>query len=134
VFRHLLGLLYAKATGRSPRWRAARRAHLLREPACRACGGKRRLQVHHVYPVSWPHGREVECEPLNLITFCEAPGRNCHLWVGHLGCWKSRNPEARPDAARWLAKIRNRPYPAASVAGTGLRATEAANPPEKDAA
>jgi 5-methylcytosine-specific restriction protein A len=111
VFRRLLSFLYKKATGRSPCWRAARRAHLAREPFCRACGGRERLQVHHVWPVSWPHGREVECEPLNLITLCEARGRNCHLWVGHSGDFRARNPDARQDAARMLRKIRNRPYP-----------------------
>ena len=44
-------------------------------------------------------GRELELDERNLITLCEA-GENHHFVVGHLGDWRSYNPEVRGDAAR----------------------------------
>ena len=94
---------------RSSHWPAVRAAHLLRESSCVACGGKEHLQVHHVHPY---HLRaELELDPDNLITLCEHPGRNCHLWFGHLLSWSSWNAEVRADAERFGWKVRTRPKP-----------------------
>lgn len=100
---------------RSPKWPAVRKAHLKREPFCRACGGKDHLEVHHKEPFhlhvedpeKWPVDRELD--PANLITLCESESHNCHLWVGHLGLWQSYNVHVETDADLWLAKIRARP-------------------------
>jgi 5-methylcytosine-specific restriction endonuclease McrA len=96
---------------RSSHWPAARAAHLQHERECAACGGKDHLEVHHIIPFSWPGGSELELVDSNLITLCESPSHNCHLWVGHLGDYRSRNPDVRRDAAAFRAKIKARPYP-----------------------
>lgn len=96
---------------RSSKWPAVRKAHLAKFPTCAACGTKEKLEVHHIWPVSWPGGENSELDPSNLITLCEAPGRNCHLNVGHLGDYASRNPAVIVDAAWWRAKREGRPYP-----------------------
>lgn len=96
---------------RSPHWRTVEKAHLAKHPSCAACGGTAHLQVHHLLPFSWPGGAELELVEENLLTLCASPSHNCHLWIGHLGDFKSRNPHARADAATWLKKISDRPYP-----------------------
>lgn len=96
---------------RSPRWPAARAAWLRLHPTCAACGAPDHVEVHHVYPFSWPRGAATELDPTNFITLCEHSSRNCHLSLGHLGDWKARNPDVRADAAAYLAKVRARPYP-----------------------
>ncbi len=94
---------------RSGLWPVVRKQHLLREPVCQACGGKEHLEVHHIVPVHWPEGKEMELLSSNLITLCEAPSRHCHLIWGHLGYWKSFNPLVRIDAAIYCEKVRTRP-------------------------
>ena len=92
------------ARPRSPRWPAVRKAHLLREPSCAACGHRVELDVHHVLPF---HLRPaLELLETNLLTLCASP---CHLWLGHLGHWASYNRDVRADAAYCLTRIRNRP-------------------------
>jgi hypothetical protein len=102
------------AEPRSPRWPATRAAHLAREPTCQACGGKAKLTVHHILPVSWPGGKALELEQHNLITLCEAASHNCHLIWGHLLDWRSRNPDVRVDAPSYLAEVQARRYPPAA--------------------
>lgn len=60
-------------------------------------------------PVHWDASRELD--PTNFITLCEKPSHNCHLIIGHLMDWMSRNTEVIPDAARYLAEKTSRPYP-----------------------
>jgi len=83
--------------GRSPRWPSIRARHLLKENKCRACGGVRRLNVHHIKPFYlFP---EEEENPDNLITLCEGShGINCHLVFGHAGNWKSYNESVKTTA------------------------------------
>jgi 5-methylcytosine-specific restriction enzyme A len=49
------------------------------------CGGTKKLQVHHIYPVHI--SPRLELEPSNLITLCRAKkyGLDCHLFIGHRG-------------------------------------------------
>lgn len=48
------------------------------------CGGRDRLEVHHIRPFHlYP---ALELDPANFVTLCEAL-RECHLQVGHLGNW-----------------------------------------------
>ncbi len=88
---------------RSSQWPAVERAHLAEHPECAVCGSKEQLNVHHVVPF---HVRpDLELERSNLITLC----RNHHFWWGHLGSWRSWNPDVREDAAIWRKKIEGRP-------------------------
>lgn len=96
---------------RSPQWPKVRAEHLRKEPCCRACGAREKLEVHHIWPFSWPGGQGLELEPANLVTLCESPSHNCHLWVGHLGDYRSRNPDVLEHADLWRRLIANRPYP-----------------------
>jgi 5-methylcytosine-specific restriction endonuclease McrA len=107
---------------RSPEWPRVAKEHRLREPACVACGYKgKKLQVHHIKPFHLhPH---LELDPHNLVTLCEARGRDHHLLLGHLGEWASYNEHIRDDArhfyrktaaqiradAHWLRKMMQRP-------------------------
>ena len=78
---------------RSNHWPTIRRHHLAREPRCQWCGGKSTLEVHHMVPFHIDHTKELD--DANLITLCERAGRECHLVHGHLGNWKTFNPDIR---------------------------------------
>jgi 5-methylcytosine-specific restriction protein A len=93
---------------RAPGWDEVRDAWLKEHPVCAACGGRKHLNVHHLRPVK--HYPELELSPGNLLTLCEAPSRNCHLNIGHLGDWKAWNPDAHRDAILMRAKRRERRY------------------------
>jgi len=54
--------------------------------ACAWCGRTRRVQVHHVIPVSIDPS--LAADPDNMIMLCARP--NCHLVVGHDGNFRSR--------------------------------------------
>ena len=99
------GAQIARAHGheRSPEWHRVAKEHLLREPACVACGYKgKKLQVHHIKPFHLhPH---LELDPHNLITLCEARGRDHHLLLGHLDAWVSYNEHIREDVKRFYRK------------------------------
>ena len=93
---------------RHPLWPKARKAKLKKQPTCEACGGTADLEVHHDLPVSWPGGKAKELDEDNQTVLCGKQG--CHLRIGHLGDYKSRNPNVKEDAAVWLRKYRERPY------------------------
>ncbi len=94
---------------RSGRWRAVEKRHLAAHPRCIVCGTTKFLRVHHVRPYHvYP---ELELEPTNLVTLCQSPWHNCHLYVGHLGDYKSWNPAVKSDARMWAKKMKQRPYP-----------------------
>lgn len=88
--------------GRDSRWRHVRNEHVKKEPCCQWCGGKSRLEVHHVKPFHiFP---EAELNPENLITLCES-WNNCHLKVGHNGSWKRWNPDVRQECNEHRNKV-----------------------------
>lgn len=89
---------------RSSRWRKVRSAHLAAHPYCEACGRTDRLEVHHVVP--FHVNPELELEPSNLMTLCDA---TCHFLIAHLRDWSSWNECVREDAQRLLTRIKNRP-------------------------
>lgn len=92
--------------GRSPRWRAVRKAYLKAHPTCESCGGTRMLEVHHRKPFNlFP---ELELDPTNLITLCEHPARNCHYAVGHLMNWRAWNPVVHDLAGHFMAAMKAR--------------------------
>jgi hypothetical protein len=76
-------------TKRSKEWRFVRSNHLAFNPRCEACGGKEKLEVHHIIPFHVTP--ELELVPSNLITLCESKknGVNCHLFVGHGGDYRN---------------------------------------------
>ncbi len=88
---------------RSPEWHRVAKAHRLREPACMACGYKgKKLQVHHIKPFHLHP--QLELDPHNLITLCEAKGRDHHLLLGHLDAWNSYNEHIRDDVRHFYRK------------------------------
>jgi len=88
---------------RSSGWRKIRNAHIKKHPQCACCGSKNAPEVHHIQDFST--APELELDPNNLITLC---GKRCHLLFGHLGYWKSINPEIINDS-KWIRnKIENR--------------------------
>jgi 5-methylcytosine-specific restriction protein A len=101
----------AKLNGakRSAEWPKVRAVHLLKEPACGLCGGTDKVEVHHVRP--FHIHPELELDPMNLITLCEAnkEGFDCHLAFGHLGSFKSWNVSVIADCINWSVKLHNRP-------------------------
>lgn len=110
IVRHLIDSAQGKhplGAARSPHWPTVRKQHLENFPTCAVCGGKVKLQVHHRRPFHLHP--ELELEESNLITLCEAPGRNCHLIFGHLLNFRSFNPDVGVDAPAWNQKIAKRP-------------------------
>jgi hypothetical protein len=88
---------------RSPEWPRVEQEHRLREPRCVACGYKGRwVQVHHIKP--FHIHPQLELDPDNLITLCQARGREHHLLLGHLGEWGSYNERVRSDARHFYRK------------------------------
>ena len=93
---------------RSRFWPKLRREHLKKERYCQVCGTSKFLVPHHIKPVHlFP---ELELKADNLITLCESPGFWCHLLFGHLGCFRSYNPQVVSDVRLWHNKILNRCY------------------------
>ena len=91
-----------KVLVRSSGWRNVRSEHLIIQPYCQVCGKTKGLQVHHIFPFHlYPH---LELELTNLVTFCG----DHHLWIGHLGYWKTYNPDVIVDALIWYEKYSNR--------------------------
>jgi hypothetical protein len=116
--------------GRSPHWPAVEKAFRKVHPQCVCCLVKSitHIQIHHRFPFHYcvALGRpDLELDPRNLITLCEAAGSTSpqhHLLIGHLDNFKSSNidvaedsitfrgmsgPEIRKDP-RWIKKEANR--------------------------
>lgn len=106
--RHLIDRLAGrlpKGVKRSKKWGSVRKEHLDKNPVCVICHSKKKLVVHHQIPVSI--APDLELEKDNLVTLCTSKkyGLNCHLLVGHLGNYKSANPDCNSDAWDWYRKI-----------------------------
>ena len=113
---HLIALFFSIYDGfckripvgaaRSSRWPAVARAHLKENPRCACCGGTKLLRVHHKVP--FHVAPELELDPNNLITLCEAKkyGINCHFLLGHFGNWMRYNENVEADVAIWSKNIR----------------------------
>jgi 5-methylcytosine-specific restriction enzyme A len=85
---------------RSGKWRTVEKNFLLEHPVCAACGGSKKLNVHHIKPFHM--FRELELDPNNLITLCMSFEREDHVLLGHCGNFKLYNPNIREDAAKVL--------------------------------
>ena len=79
---------------RSSHWPKLEKEFLQQYPTCAACGGNKRLNVHHIKPFHiFP---EEELNIKNLITLCM--GRTeCHLLIGHGAAFKFYNPYVLKD-------------------------------------
>lgn len=92
-------------TPRSRLWRRTREEHLKLNPECAVCGRKKNVVPHHVIPVHVDPSRELD--PENLITLCEGPTFNCHLFFGHLRNWTKSNSSVKEDALNWSKKLKD---------------------------
>jgi len=86
---------------RSGQWRRVRK-DFIKGKVCAVCGGKKKLEVHHVVPVHLD--KSLELEENNLIALC----RGHHFLFGHLLSWWSYNPDIKEDARAWYNKIKTR--------------------------
>ena len=88
---------------RSPKWDSLRDNFLKQNSFCAACGSEEFLQVHHIKPFHlFP---EEELNEKNLITLCEGKKNKCHFNIGHLGNWKTNNPEVVHDSEKFYQVI-----------------------------
>ena len=94
-----------KPLTRSSGWSRVRREHLKNNPTCACCGRKTNLEVHHIQDYS--ENPELELDHNNLITLC-AGATKCHFTFGHLGSWRSINPNVISDTNWFLEKVKNR--------------------------
>lgn len=92
-----------KPLTRSTSWMKVRKEHLKKFNECACCGSKKSLEVHHKVP--FHINKSLELERSNLITLC----KRCHLFIGHLGHFKSYNIFVKDDANVFRYKIDNRP-------------------------
>lgn len=111
ALKHVKDLIQGKTTAskaRSHEWPKVEKAYLAMHPVCELCGSKKRLNVHHKKPFHMHP--ELELDMTNLITLCESGvlGKNCHLLFGHLGNFKSVNPEVVDDVRIWGMKLESR--------------------------
>jgi 5-methylcytosine-specific restriction enzyme A len=89
---------------RSSKWPTVRKHHLERNPTCAVCGGIEKIEVHHIIPFHIDESKELDAS--NLITLCEGKKFvNCHLMFGHLGSYRSLNPNVVGDASIWHDKL-----------------------------
>jgi hypothetical protein len=89
---------------RSSRWKEVRKEHLKRFPECEACGSRKSVVPHHIVPFHVDPSKELD--PENLVSLCESPTFNCHLFFGHLKRWDRHNPHVVEDAKTWRLRIR----------------------------
>lgn len=105
---HIVDVLLGKTPGRrrSSLWPALRNEFIKANPTCEACGGDSDLEVHHIVPF---HERpDLELEPENLMVLCSRKkyGIHCHLLLGHRGNYRRINKNAKSDARRLLAYLK----------------------------
>lgn len=67
-------------------WATAKAMKVYRRenPACEFCGDARRIQVHHIEPVSVAPERAADID--NMISLC---AKRCHITLGHAGNYKN---------------------------------------------
>jgi 5-methylcytosine-specific restriction endonuclease McrA len=87
-----------KSHKRSSKWDSVRDEYVKNNPACVACGSKRRIQVHHIEPVS--NRPDLELDQSNLLTLC-MDVEECHFRIGHGGSFKHYNPDVLLDAKKF---------------------------------
>lgn len=93
---------------RSPKWRSVRKKYLKGHPECAVCGGTKKNEIHHIQP--FYKRPDLELNLFNLINLCETKkdGVRCHQFFGHLGNYRSANPNVVEDAKIWAIKLKTR--------------------------
>lgn len=93
---------------RSSQWPTFKKEFEKNNPKkCMVCGNKKcdlhHFKVFHLHP-------ELELDLNNVGWFCQGLGTgNHHLWIAHLGSFRSWNEMAKENAKEWKFKIENRP-------------------------
>ena len=77
---------------RSGEWPRVEKDFLSKHQECEACGGKDRLNVHHVMPFHVEPS--LDLDESNLITLCMGLNE-CHLRIGHSGDFSWWDPDVR---------------------------------------
>ena len=77
---------------RSSKWPKVEKDFLSKHPECEACGGKDRLNIHHIVP--FHIDQSLELDESNLITMCMG-ANECHLRIAHSGNFRYWNPDVR---------------------------------------
>ena len=107
---YLVDKILGKTDGRkrSPKWREVRGEFLKENPSCAACGGTKKLEVHHVVPFHIDPSRELDTT--NLMTLCRRKkyGIHCHLNLGHKGNYRDFNDDVVEMAAAMLEYLESR--------------------------
>ena len=106
LLKQVKDVIQGKPAGkRSSKWGEVRGRYLKEHPSCAVCGHTKKLEVHHKLPFHL--NPELELDVNNLITLCETKkhGIVCHLLIGHLGNYKTYNPEVETDAKIWNIKL-----------------------------
>lgn len=110
VLKHVKDIIQGKSSlgkKRSSKWPTVRKKHLEKFPTCALCESTFKVEVHHIQPFN--QNPELELDPNNLITLCEnwSKGVCCHLFIGHLGNYKTANPNVVEDVKVWNGKLKN---------------------------
>lgn len=89
---------------RSPKWPALRKK-ILKGKVCAVCGGKTKLELHHIVPFHIDPSRELD--PTNLIPLCEGNKTiNCHLRFGHFDSFENKyNIQIKVEAPKWQKRF-----------------------------
>ena len=93
---------------RSKDWKRVRKEHLKLHPYCAVTGSKKKCIPHHIQPF---HERpDLELDPTNLITLSgkKILGVKPHQFFGHLGNFRSANPNVVEDCKEWYNKLKTR--------------------------
>lgn len=85
----------AVSAKRSDKWPTVEKHFLQEHSKCAACGGIKKLNVHHIVPFSTD--RTLELDINNLITLCMGE-KECHLMLGHGDDFKFHNENVVNDA------------------------------------
>lgn len=90
---------------RSNEWPKVRKAHIAKFPCCAVCGGKVKVEVHHIKP--FHIHPELELDPANLLTLCEGKKTVvCHLVFGHFGNYIHKyNENIKTEAVEWYKRL-----------------------------
>ncbi len=101
IISHLLD----KIKGKIPRgkrrhkgWNKLRKEYIKTHKECAACGGTKKLELHHIKPFHLYPKSEMDLN--NLIVLCDKKGRHCHRIFGHFYNWKLYNISVRDHCAR----------------------------------
>jgi 5-methylcytosine-specific restriction enzyme A len=100
---------HAHGVKRSPLWPDVEKRHRELQPNCVCCAAGTNMttpvQVHHIIPFHFVvllKRPELELDPRNLMTLCEAERHkqapNHHLLIGHFEDWQSFNQTAEADS------------------------------------